>query len=444
MASGPLTLVGVGAGGIEELSGALDNSTVAWALIRVEVGQGTFARKKMIAISCVGSASPVVLRAKLVQRSSDAMALFESTHAQLTVNDAAECTVDWVLEQVLPVFAADNMGDFSAASFRAEYEHSVRKAIVKRRFAKIKAGMHAVMAFRLALPKREAAASAVTEGDDEEAAEAPEEAAATEEAAAEEKPQPPLERVFTTTQLLEAMKEVADQRGRFNWAILEPNKLDLHNAGCGGLEEMKEYFDMDKVMFGVLRLSFGKDPPVTKHVFIHWIGPDTGTVKRGRWNDKVFKAKDHVKEFVTLNQAVQAFEKNDLDLDDIVAEIKRTTYDAKDVDEGVGHQDVVKKNMHKQKELEIQEEYYLSVAADMKRAASDAKKAEEEAAAAAKAAEEAAAAEAPPQEGDEPPQEEEEEEKEPEEIELPPLEEAIRVVTERGGYFNWALIQVGS
>lgn len=36
-----------------------------------------------------------------------------------------------------------------------------------------------------------------------------------------------------------ALREVADDRGAFNWALFDPDRLELHSAGHGGLEEMK-------------------------------------------------------------------------------------------------------------------------------------------------------------------------------------------------------------
>merc|ERR1719235_2076357 len=52
----------------------------------------------------------------------------------------------------------------------------------------------------------------------------------------------------------EALHAVGNSAGPYNWVLLDSMGLELHNAGCGGLEEMRQWLGEDKVLFGALRL----------------------------------------------------------------------------------------------------------------------------------------------------------------------------------------------
>jgi len=106
----------------------------------------------------------------------------------------------------------------------------------------------------------------------------------------------------------------------------------VHRAGHRGLPELQESLDDDKVLFGLLRLSFprGDGAPVVKYAFIHWVGPTTPTVRRARWNTKVDQAATKFREGASLTLRMTAHEHEDLDVEKILTDLHRLTYDAKD------------------------------------------------------------------------------------------------------------------
>jgi len=136
---------------------------------------------------------------------------------------------------------------------------------------------------------------------------------------------------------------VGAERGPYNWVLLEPPKLTLHNAGYGGLEEMKEWLPTDKVLFGALRLSFGGpqgrmnrngndftvgrtiSTGLTKHVLIHWVGPKVSAVRRGLANSKWQQAASLISQSCTVTFRREAHDLRDLELDHMVCELRRLT-----------------------------------------------------------------------------------------------------------------------
>jgi len=105
----------------------------------------------------------------------------------------------------------------------------------------------------------------------------------------------------------------------------------LHSAGCGGLEEMKESLDGRKVLFGVLRLSFGEERTgaisigISKCVLVHWVGPQVGAVKRGIWNAKLQCVAVHVASSCAVSFKREAHSLRDLLIEDIVMQLRRLT-----------------------------------------------------------------------------------------------------------------------
>lgn len=127
----------------------------------------------------------------------------------------------------------------------------------------------------------------------------------------------------------ETLKAVGQTKGPVNWALLEPSKLGLHTAGCGGLEDMKTWLLSDKVMFGIVKLLFPRrlGPPIVKHVFIHWIGSAVSPVQRGHWNSNLDEAASVVRRYCDVSFKRTAYEIEDLDLSDLITELSRLTYD---------------------------------------------------------------------------------------------------------------------
>jgi len=126
----------------------------------------------------------------------------------------------------------------------------------------------------------------------------------------------------------QALSAVGDALNCHNWVLLEPTKLELYNAGCGGLDEMKEWLLDDKVMFGILRFSFPRGygaPPIVKYLFIHWIGPKVSAVRRGQWNSKLEDAVLKMRSACDFAFRKTAYVSADLELPNLIEELGRVT-----------------------------------------------------------------------------------------------------------------------
>jgi len=126
----------------------------------------------------------------------------------------------------------------------------------------------------------------------------------------------------------QALSAVGNETNGLNWVLLEPTKLHLHNAGFGGLDEMKEWLPADRVMFGVLRFLFPREhgaPPIVKYLFIHWIGPQVSVVRRGQWNSKLEEAASKMRSTCDFAFRKTAYALEDLELVNLVEELGRVT-----------------------------------------------------------------------------------------------------------------------
>jgi len=207
--------------------------------------------------------------------------------ATLEFKHRNELTVDSFCEKALPFFIKDD-GDFSVSKLKEEYEAQIKKQ---------KAAAKSRKSLGVAQPKTAK------------------------------------EREGFSIKVPDALRAVGDPKGAFNWALLEASNLDLHNAGYGGVEEMKEWLDADKVLFGIIRFSFGRlsggcgatsMPTIVKHVFVHWIGPKVSPIKRGQWNSKHGTAETQIKKACpVLTFSKEAHDHDDLEVGYLISELKR-------------------------------------------------------------------------------------------------------------------------
>eukprot|EP00425_Heterocapsa_triquetra_P045239 CAMPEP_0195086184 /NCGR_PEP_ID=MMETSP0448-20130528/26389_1 /TAXON_ID=66468 /ORGANISM="Heterocapsa triquestra, Strain CCMP 448" /LENGTH=163 /DNA_ID=CAMNT_0040119629 /DNA_START=33 /DNA_END=521 /DNA_ORIENTATION=- len=128
----PVSVLGAGAGGLEELREHVDDKMVSFALLRFQVGGGTFVRTKLVAIHCNGGAAPVMLRGWLNARRDEVFSVSGEVHANIEVQHAEELTIEYLCERLLPLFAADS-GDYSLQALRHEYAKSVAQEASRRR-----------------------------------------------------------------------------------------------------------------------------------------------------------------------------------------------------------------------------------------------------------------------------------------------------------------------
>lgn len=286
-AAEPVKVLGVGSGGVDELRASLNDRAVAWALLRFQVGSGTFARTKFVVIQCNGADVPAKVRGLLKGRSGEVLQLFGETHASMDLARVRELTTESVCQRVLPLFGADDLGNYSASGLQEEY-------------AKMLDSMQSE-----AQQKNEIVPKGV--------------------------------KMFSTS---EALRAVGEDRGNCNWVLLDPANHELFSTGDHGLDEMKRHLQDDKVLFGVLRLSFAnarqQSPrhgcaqasvvaPLTKYVFVHWVGSQVSIVKRGRLNAQLHWAVGQVSSCCAVAFRREAFSLNDLRLEDLIEELRRKT-----------------------------------------------------------------------------------------------------------------------
>merc|ERR1712232_251003 len=129
------------------------------------------------------------------------------------------------------------------------------------------------------------------------------------------------------------LAEVSQPTGACNWVLLEAGRLELHHAGCDGLAGMKQWLTPNKVLFGVIRFTFPRQsdaPPIVKYVFIHWIGPEASAVRRGQWNSKLADAVSLLRKSCDFAFQTTAYGLEDLELDHLIKELLRLTYDTTD------------------------------------------------------------------------------------------------------------------
>lgn len=290
VAAEPVKVLGAGRGGIDELCTHLNDRMVAWALLRFQVGSGTFARIKFVVVQCNGADAPIMHRGLLKARGGEVLQLLGETHASMDLARVHELTTESVCQRLLPLFEADDLGCYSANALQEEY-------------ARMLATMQSEAAVPLKCEKRLV----------------------------------PKENKMS---IVDALRAVGEDRGSCNWLLLDPSNRQLSGSGDGGLEEMKGCLQENKVLFGVLRLSFGhagqESPrkgrkqaslvaPLTKYVFVHWVGSQVSIVQRGRLNAQLQWALGHVNSCCAIAFRREAFRLGDLTLEDLIEELKRRT-----------------------------------------------------------------------------------------------------------------------
>lgn len=287
--AGPVKVLGVGRGGVDELCKSLDDRMVAWALLRFQVGSGTFARIKLVVIQCNGADAPAMLRGGLKARRCEVLQLLGETHASMDLTRVKELTTESVCHRLLPLFEADDLGCYSASDLQKEYA---------RMLAALQSEVESP-------PKNEGSVPNDCK-----------------------------------LSIAAALRAVGEDRGSCNWLLLDPSNRQLFGYGHKGLEEMKDCLDDNKVLFGVVRLSFGhagqESPrkgrkqassvaPLTKYIFVHWVGSQVSIVKRGKLNAQLQWALGHVNSCCAIAFRREAFHVGDLDLKDLIEELQRRT-----------------------------------------------------------------------------------------------------------------------
>eukprot|EP01059_Diplonema_ambulator_P032053 TRINITY_DN6097_c0_g1_i2.p1 TRINITY_DN6097_c0_g1~~TRINITY_DN6097_c0_g1_i2.p1 ORF type:complete len:371 (+),score=157.94 TRINITY_DN6097_c0_g1_i2:47-1159(+) len=227
---GELVVDGMGNGMMDDMAEYVDNSKIQFGLVKIPIGSGTFTRNKMINVVWAGEECPPLKRAKAMQKAGEVAKLFGATHATYNISQKSECNLDAAVKELKSVFVTDS-GNFSTAQLRAEMEKRIKEA-------------------QPASPSG-ARKTAKDLG------------------------------IKEDTVLLELRKSL----GKFNWCLLEPSPdpLKMFNAGSKSIEEMHEYLEEDKVLFGLLRLGFGSGAyRRTKWICVTFVGEKVGPIARGK------------------------------------------------------------------------------------------------------------------------------------------------------------------
>lgn len=178
------------------------------------------------------------------RRSAEVLGLLGEAHATIEVKCKEDLHLDFVCERLMKVLTSDSMAkSMSAEALRKDYEMLIEKTKSEKAKGKDKA---------LRVPRTV-------------------------------KDHPGKQ--ISVDRILAA---VGDTTGPYNWALLEPERLELHNAGYGGLVEMKDWLAEDLVLFGMIRFTFGRDTVastmegMTARRQLSSMSSSTGSARRSR------------------------------------------------------------------------------------------------------------------------------------------------------------------
>lgn len=257
---------------------SMDDHTVQFGLIKIDIGSGSFKRSKMVFVHLQGENAGAVAKGRLNTMKGSVKEAVGATHAEVQVYSAEECTTEAVLKQLGSVMSMDDMGGFSIAKMTEDYEAMIASA-----------------------------GPALAAGGDILAR------AATRQTAAE----------MGTVEAAKALEAVKQPLGPFNWALFKPSAtLELHNAGSMSVNEMTKWLAADQVLFGLLRMGFGVGKfRRVKWICLHWSGESVSPVKRGRANAT---KKDVLKALEPFSLTISASDHDEMSLESIIEKVKRT------------------------------------------------------------------------------------------------------------------------
>jgi hypothetical protein len=192
---------------------------------------------RYVFVQYAGPAAPAVRRGRHVGQASFVKEAMGGAHATMVFSEPEDATVDAVLTRLLSIMTADD-GEYSLADLKSLIEAQIAKA--------------------------QLAADVGGDG----------------------------RHVRTAAEMAnhdfgwrECLKYVASSHGPFNWLLVEPNVDNprLYNSGSGSVMEMVEWLDTSKVLYGLVRMSFGTGQfRRTKWVWLQWSGDDVGAMQRSR------------------------------------------------------------------------------------------------------------------------------------------------------------------
>ena len=216
-----------GDGGVEELAKMLpDPALPCFGMLRLTVGEGTFAREKTVMVSFQPEACSGIKRAKAAAKKNDVRRLLGDVHSEWVVGHAEELTVGAMLEAVKHIAADTASAAFSIAKMKADYEAMIASSKAAAAGGRGGGGGgKAPVDLKSATGRLTAAEMAVK---------VPSHA---------------------------ALKAVREPMGPFNWALFAPSEpgkeLNFVNAGSLSVNECRKWLKEDENYFGILRMGFG-------------------------------------------------------------------------------------------------------------------------------------------------------------------------------------------
>eukprot|EP00483_Globobulimina_turgida_P013508 UN13533 len=123
------------------MSEYLEDTKVYFGLIAIEIGSGSFKRNKSIFVHFNGEKHPKPLqRAKANKKMNTAKKLLSPYHAEIVLENAKECSIDYVFHRLNHIFVSDNAtkgtSTFEIGSLKEEYKRKMKEARKKAKAEK--------------------------------------------------------------------------------------------------------------------------------------------------------------------------------------------------------------------------------------------------------------------------------------------------------------------
>jgi len=242
-----LETLACGAGGVDEMRKSLpDENLPYFGMLRLTLGEGTYAREKTVLVTYAPDSCAGVKKAKAAAKKNDVRKALGDVHSEWLVTQAADLSVGPMLEAVKFMAADSTKGGVSIAKMKSDYE-----AMVKANASVIGIGGKTKVDIKSATGRLTAAE---------------------------------MEKKVPSNAALKAVRDVL---GPFNWALFAPTEagkeLEFVNAGSLSVNECVKWLKDDESYFGVLRMGFGEGKfRRTKWVFFTYSGPKVGVVKRSK------------------------------------------------------------------------------------------------------------------------------------------------------------------
>jgi len=127
------------------------------------------------------------------------------------------------------------------------------------------------------------------------------------------------------------LEDVRNDSSDTNWIMFGHIKegsqqIQVLGKGGNGLEEMDQFFKDESVVYGVLGQRVQDtgegDYSTTKYIFISWVGPKVKPLAKARSSQTRVALYNHAKKFLQLAGELQALEKTDVTLENVISKLK--------------------------------------------------------------------------------------------------------------------------